>query len=223
MSELLDSLPGVWRGAGRQDFSGQSVIPSNIKELDKVLPNGGWPRGALVEILSTNPGVGELKLILPTLTGFAPAEGAGITASADREAGWIVWVSPPFVPFAPALAQAGFDLDRLLLVSPRRDKQETRKESRRTVLWSTEQALRSGDADAVLAWIDDGDDRTMRRLQLAAAEGDALGFLFRSLRQARQSSPAAIRLRIDSSDDTGQVISLLKCRGGRPVSGIRLP
>lgn len=236
MSAILDSLPGVWRGAGNRQIRNQKLIPSNIKELDEVLPGGGWPQGALIEILSRRSGLGELKLILPALTGYGlskdPLTRAETTGHMDGRMNensgmkaWIAWISPPFLPYAPALVQVGISPARTLLILPGHTG-DTASQSRRTrqadVLWATEQALRSGSTEAVLAWFDQCDEKVMRRLQLAAAEGDTLGFLFRPQRHANRPSPAAVRLLVESSSHGRQSVSLLKCRGGRPVKGLVL-
>lgn len=222
MSAILDSLPGVWRGAGNRSIQNQKIIPSNIKELDEVLPGGGWPQGALTEILSRRSGLGELKLILPALTGSGLARASEPGIRAGSEQAWIAWVSPPFLPYAPALARTGMNPARVLLITPEDAVSQSHRKRQRDVFWATEQALRSGSATAVLAWFDQCDEKVMRRLQLAAAEGDTPGFLFRPQRHANRPSPAAVRLLVESNGDGRQVVSLLKCRGGRPMKGLVL-
>ena len=41
--------------------------PSGFAELDPQLPGGGWPLGMLTELIARNPGVGELRLLIPVL------------------------------------------------------------------------------------------------------------------------------------------------------------
>ncbi len=158
-------------------------------ELDEQL-GGGWPLGALTEILLDHQGIGELQLLLPAL------------ARLSRER-WQAWVEPPHIPYAPALADAGIDLSRFLWVHAR-DKER---------LWAMEQALRSGACGAVLGWPADPDTRSLRRLQLAAEHGSACGFLFRPRRAARHPSPAAVRLELEPGQDR-MVLHVLKRRGG---------
>jgi cell division inhibitor SulA/protein ImuA len=45
---------------------------------------------------------------------------------------WAALVSPPYIPYAPALARAGIDLTKLLMVHSRREMD---------TLWAIEQAL----------------------------------------------------------------------------------
>ena len=48
--DLLLQHPGIWRG-DRLAQAGVDALPTGFAELDKQLPGGGWPRGALTEIV----------------------------------------------------------------------------------------------------------------------------------------------------------------------------
>ena len=200
MGASLDALlqhPGIWRG-DRLAEAEADTLPSGFPELDEQLPGGGWPRGALTEILLAREGIGELRLLLPAL------------ARASQGSGWLAWVAPPHVPYAPALGAAGVRLEHLLVAQPR---------SEADAWWTVEQALRSGACSAVLAWLKTADERRMRRLQLGAETGQALGVLFRDAAAAEQRSPAALRLQLDTVPQ-GLAVHILKRRGsrlGRPV------
>ena len=63
----------------------------------------------------------------------------------------------------------------------------------------------------MLGWPQRADDKTLRRLQVAAEAGQAMGFLFRPLAAARNPSPAALRLQFESGG-----LRVLKCRGSHP-------
>ena len=199
-SVKLDNLPGVWRGKVNRAVSGNEIISTEFSKLDEVLPGGGWSLGSLTEILSRRTGAGELTLLVPALARLS---------SRNR---WVSWIAPPHVPYAPMLAAAGIRLSRMLVVCPRRTED---------LLWSAEQVLRHGNRSAVLIWLDTCNERTLRRLQLAAAEGGSWGVILRSQRHAARHSPAALRLNVDNASGT-LVVDILKCRGGRPVHGLRL-
>ena len=79
--------------------------------------------------------------------------------------------------------------------------------------WTAEQCLRAGCCGAVLNWLPRADYRQLRRLQLAAETGGAIGFVFRPLAAAAEASPAALRLRITMAADGAPRIDILKCRG----------
>ena len=188
--------------AGRQLWRGPASPPPAPREptghaaLDAVLPGGGWPEAALTELLLAADGIGELALLLPTLARLTQA---GRT---------VAWIDPPYRPYMPALARAGVDPSRLHVVDT--GGSET--------AWALEQCLRSQACAAVLGWPPRADDRTLRRLQVAAETGHALGFVFRPLAAARNPSPAALRLQLEAGR-----LQVLKCRGGvAPVQPLRL-
>ena len=58
--------PGVWR-ADRLADGGVAALPSTFAELDAQLPGGGWPLGMLTELIAREPGIGELRLLVPVL------------------------------------------------------------------------------------------------------------------------------------------------------------
>src|ERR1044071_6445717 len=63
LAELL-AHPSVWRGRSR---AAVETFPTGFAALDAGLPGGGWPRHGLIEILTPQPGIGELYLLLPVL------------------------------------------------------------------------------------------------------------------------------------------------------------
>lgn len=82
--------PGVWRRASTSAPT-LRTLASGCAELDALLPGGGWPVGALSEILLSQDGLGELSLLMPAL------------AELTRRRRHVVFVAPPYVPYAPAL------------------------------------------------------------------------------------------------------------------------
>ncbi len=84
-------------------------------------------------------------------------------------------------------------------------------------LWALEQVLRSGACELAFAWLPRASPRAIRRLQLAAEQGRALGVLFRSQRFAQLASPAMLRVSLDPVKEPGRHgarVTLLKSRGG---------
>ncbi|MEM7404227.1 MAG: translesion DNA synthesis-associated protein ImuA [Pseudomonadota bacterium] len=200
MSAALEQLlrhPAIWRG-GHDPKPEPGHVATGRPELDAVLPGGGWPRGALTEILTDQQGIGELSLLLPALDELT-AEGL-----------WAAWVAPPMVPYAPALQARGCDPERVLVVKPGDELQS---------LWAAEQLLHTKATGAVLLWARQADDRRLRRLQLAAESGRAIAVIFRNAAYARQSSPAALRMALSTQTDpaSGMQVDVLKCRGRLPA------
>ncbi len=210
--EQLLAHPAIWRGrnAARTD-----TLPTGFPSLDARLPGQGWPQHGLVEILISRLGVGELHLLLPVL--------AQLTSRPTAR--WCACIAPPAYTFterglrpagrrhdfrpltlyAPALAAHGVCLARMLVVHAE------------SPLWPCEQALRSGSCDVVLAFLKRVQPRALRRLQLAAAEGRTLGFLFRALGPRTLDEPSAAVLRLAVQPSAGGVrVTVLKSRGGVP-------
>jgi cell division inhibitor SulA/protein ImuA len=193
----LEHHPGIWRGSelARAACPG---IATGFAALDVELPGGGWPRGALTEILPQHEGIGELRVLGPALAQLASRKK------------FIAWIAPPYLPYAPALAAAGIDLARVLIVKTSSDGDS---------LWATEQALRSAACGGVLAWPSRISFVQLRRLQLAAEGSRCLAVLFRPTGAAREPSPAVLRIGLATSAG-GLALSILKRRGtplSRPV------
>ena len=190
LAEVL-ARPDVWRANGLASAA-LPAQPSGFAALDDELPGGGWPRGALTEILSDHVGVGECSLLIPAIARLA-AVGK-----------WSLLVAPPHAPQAPAWESAGIDLARLIVVSPNRASE---------ALWAAEQALASGALGSVLCWTRRIDARQLKRLEVAAASGDTLAFLFRPAPARAESSPCALRLALSAGEHGGLAVELLKRRG----------
>jgi hypothetical protein len=201
-SSLADILADarVWKLKDASAAPARPVWSTGCGSLDARLPGGGWPTASLIEVLLDETGLGEVQLFLPALVACQRSTTPG------SDAPWVVWIAPPHEPYAPALAQQGIELGRLLVVRP-----DTAAEA----LWAAEQALGSGVCAAVLLWLSGTDDRWLRRLKLAAEAGGSLGVLFRPERHRFESSPASLRLSLSRGDPCAR-IDLLKVQGGRP-------
>ena len=203
VSTLADILADarVWKLKDASAAPARPVWSTGKSSLDARLPGGGWPTASLIEVLLDETGLGEVQLFLPALVACQRS-----TQQNSSEAPWLVWIAPPHEPYAPALAQQGIELGRLLVVRP-----STATEA----LWAAEQALSSGVCAAVLLWLKGTDDRWLRRLKLAAEAGGSLGVLFRPARHRFESSPANLRLSL-SRGALCACVDLLKVQGGRP-------
>ena len=95
LQALLDARR-VWRGQPLP--RPPSRQPTGFDWLDEALPSAGWPEAALTELLLPVDGVGELRLLWPTL------------ARLSHQDGMIALIAPPYLPFAPAWASAGVRL-----------------------------------------------------------------------------------------------------------------
>lgn len=169
----IDFGNAVWRADALACAAGATVATGH-PALDAELPGGGWPVGAISEILQTQSGLYEWRLLLSALT---------------RVTGPIVLVAAPHVPFGPGLSAQGLDARRLLWVNA--DAPAAR-------LWATEQALRCAGVSAVLAWLPQVRPEPLRRLQIAAQTHRKLLFVMRPDPAQSESTPAVLRLLISS-------------------------
>ena len=190
LSEVL-ARPDVWC-ADRLASTAVPAVSSGFPALDAELPGGGWPRGALTEILVDNTGFGECSLLMPALEKL------------HEEDRWSLLVAPPYSLNAPAWASWGIDLGRLAIASPSRP---------RDALWAAEHALASGALGTVLCWTKHIDAAQVRRLQVAAAGSNTLAFLFRPGRARTESSAATLRLELSAGARGLLGVNLLKRRG----------
>jgi protein ImuA len=196
---LLAALPdSVWR-ASQMGASRGRATPSGHAALDRELPNGGWPASVLIELLLSQNGIGELRLLAPVL------------ASLTQAGKSVILLAPPHLPFAPALAELGLDLQHVLLIQT--DKPMDR-------IWAVEQTLKSASFGALLCWLPQARPDHLRRLQLAAAGGEGLCFVFRPAAMQRESSPAPLRIACRAGSDGGITVDIVKRRGpvfGKPI------
>jgi hypothetical protein len=215
--EDLLGHPLLWRG-GDGGSAGGAAIATGFALLDRYLPGGGWPLSGLTEVFVERHGLGELRILMPALAALS------LRAAAARR--WIVWVAPPFVPYAPALAQHGVELSRILIVHPSAG--VDRRGIDADTLWAVEQAVRSQSSVAVLAWIGKADVPVLRRLQLGAEASRCWTVLFRPAAAMHESSPAILRFSLAAVPGTaaggtaegmaGIRVEIRKCRGRRPQS-----
>ena len=113
LERLLDNRQ-LWRGQDTTRApSGQST---GHAALDALLPGGGWPASALSELLVAAPGIGELRLLWPTL--------ARLTQAGER----VLLIAPPHLPYPQAWLAAGVDLRQLSIIQAQG----------RDALWATE-------------------------------------------------------------------------------------
>ncbi|MCY4656551.1 MAG: translesion DNA synthesis-associated protein ImuA, partial [Gammaproteobacteria bacterium] len=191
----------LWRA--RDFVSSKELTRTNLstgyRVLDDVLYDGGWPTSGVVEILCDCYGIGELRLLTPALAKLS-----------QQDTTWVVWINPPFVPYAPALDAEGISVHHLLLVYP-----HTHKEA----LWALEESMLSGSCKTIIAWLNEEEltAQEIRKIQTHARQNGVWVTLFRPQSAARQSSASELRLRLDpvvrNCGDT-ILVSILKRRGG---------
>lgn len=180
MPPSLSSLSHVWR-AGELGSVNLAVVSTGYAALDQVLPGGGWPQGALIEVLQAQGGQNEWGLVAPALASVQRAASQALT----------LLINAPYDPFGPALGARQVAMQRLLCIN-------AKKSDAPSLLWATREALQCADVACVLAWLPDTRSAHLRRLQIAAHAHNKLLFVFRPLSAQHESSPAPLRLRLEA-------------------------
>lgn len=200
MTQSLDILmqkTGLWR-ASRIDCEYKSVRSTGFKVLDDELPGGGWPSEGVTELLHDQYGIGELRLLLPTITQLSQ----GLTR-------WLLMVNPPYIPYPPTLAQAGVDLSKIIV---------SQTKTVTDYLWAIEKALSSQSCSLVLCWPRKIHAKQIKRMQVASKEGNCWAILFRPGNAATHSSPADLRIQLRPSEskqnNSTLIARVLKRKGG---------
>ena len=180
--------PSLWRASQLARSRGR-VVDTGYPALSVELPGGGWPVGALVDLLVQQAGVGELRLLRPALS-----------AGENRP---VAFVQPPHTPHGLGLSYIGLSIERVLRVQAPRTAD---------ALWSAEQILRAGSCSALIFWTQYAKASSLRRLHLAAQSSETLFVMVRPLAAAQDSSPALLRLTLRPSAD-GLSVDIVKRRG----------
>lgn len=196
----------VWRASDISHTNGinsasASTISTGYDELNKYLAGSGWPTNSLTEFLLDTSGIGEIRLLTPALSQL----------SQDQNR-WLLMVAPPYIPYAPALLSMGIDISKVLVVTPKKSTD---------TLWVLEKALASQSCSAVLAWPQQPlKDMQLRRFQVACKAGHCLGVLFRHSRDAKNPSPAELRIQLQAhaasafNQHSHLKLKILKRKGG---------
>ena len=181
----------VWR-ANELGQGKRSVVSSGWASLDAELPGGGWPRGAVTEVLATQPSVLEWRLLSPALRQVVAAGGQ------------VVVIGPARHPHLPGLLHEGLDERQLVWI---------RAEAPSERMWVTEQLIRSNAAGAIIAWLPQARQEQLRRLQVGALACEGLVFLCRATAARHEASASPLRVHASVGLDWELKVNVFKRRG----------
>lgn len=171
LQTLQHAMRDVWR-ASELAISRSTTITTGHSVLDPLLPNNGWPRSTLVELLVQQHGIGEMQLLKPPLAQLSRTQRVAL-------------IQPPYLPHAMACRAWQINDRNVLWLKPK---------SSADALWSAEQILRNGSCGAVVLWQANIRSESLRRLNLAAQSTDTWLWLVRPLTAAVDASPAQLRM-----------------------------
>jgi len=181
--------PALWRGS-QMSHQRERCIDTGHAALSHELPGGGWPTGSLIELMPSQPGIGEIRLLRPALKHLAKQRG-------------VVLVQPPFPPNTACYDAWKLDPRQMLWVAPERPMD---------ALWATEQILKNGSCAVLLCWQQVIRPESLRRLHLAAQGSNTLFFMLRPASAAQNASPAPLRIALQPAPD-GVILRIVKRRG----------
>ncbi|WP_436142497.1 translesion DNA synthesis-associated protein ImuA [Duganella sp. LjRoot269] len=183
------AMRDIWR-ADELAVSRSTTCSTGHRALDAELPNGGWPRSALVELLVQQHGIGEMQLLKPTLVSLSKQQRVAL-------------IQPPYLPHAMACRSWQVNDRNVLWLRPG---------SSADALWSAEQILKNGSCGAVMLWQSNVRAESLRRLNLAAQSTDTWLWLIRPLAAAADASPSPLRIAIRPALG-GVSVDIIKRRG----------
>jgi hypothetical protein len=140
--------PSLWRASQLARGNGHTV-DTGYASLSAELPGGGWPLGALIELLPAHSGIGELRLLQPALASLG-----------KRPIGLI---EPPHPLYGPGLGSIGLPLESIVQI---------RAPKMADKLRAAEQMLRTGSFRGVAALASAGPAGIA---ETAAPRGTAVG------------------------------------------------
>ncbi|MFC0683113.1 ImuA family protein [Novosphingobium clariflavum] len=146
----------------------RTVLPFGLGAIDERLPGGGLSLGSLHEVAGGAQGV--------TDGAAAALFAAGIMARAE---GKILWCMTKADLFAPAIAQAGLDPDRVIYLEA---------QDEMSLLACFEEGLRHGGLGGVVAEVSRLSMPVSRRLLLAAETSGSIGIALRRWRRREDAS-----------------------------------
>lgn len=191
----------LWRGT---ELSPQvvRVEPTGFVMLDRVLPSGGWPCGALTELLVSQFSVVEMRLLSKTL------------AAQTKRGRTVALVGPPLSPHVPGLRHEGVDERHLVWIDV---------DTPRDRLWATEQLVKAGTFGMVIAWLPLVRSEQVRRLQVLSGRCAGPVVLCRPQAAARDASAAPLRVLARVATDWQVAVDVLKRKGAPVEETLLLP
>lgn len=196
-SEIISVLREQIRriGGGRPNHE-EAMVSTGCEGLDRLFPEKGIRRGALVEWIGdgSGHGAGTMALI------------AARQACADGGALMVIDRQGRFYP--PSAAALGIDVNALVIVRPVNYRDE---------IWAFDQSLRCEAVSAVWGYLEQLSGRSFRRLQLSAEKGRGVGLLVRSVKSLQEPTWAEVSLHVrpcPSEKSRRFRVEVARCRGG---------
>ncbi len=192
----------LWRGTELGQAGGRTVA-CGYPTLDRHLPGGGWPCGAVTELLQAQFAHVEWRLLGPALAAQAAAASSGDST--------VFLIGPPLHPHLPGLRKHGLQASQLVWVDASLMAER---------LWAVEQAIKANPAGGIVAWLPQARPEHLRRLQVCAARCDVPVFIVRPASARLEPSAAPLRVLVRPSANDGAMVLEIVKRRGLPHEGV---
>jgi hypothetical protein len=200
------------------------ALPLGLGALDETLPEAGLPRGAVVEV-AVPRGLARGTTIALAACASAQAE-ARLRGGSATSGAWCAWLDPGMTLFAPAVARAGVDLGRLLVVRPPAETvarvavRIAESHAFSVLVIDTAGVPGCGHSERLDRW-----PNVVRRLALAVEKSDSTVLLLTDgLATRSMPLPVAMRLEVERIAEDRMSVRVAKERRGRvsPPTSIKL-
>jgi recombination protein RecA len=201
------------------------ALPIGWGKLDEALPDAGLPRGAVVE-LAAPYGLARASSIALAACASAQAE-AQLRGGVETAGAWCAWLDPSLTLFAPAVARAGVDLERLLIVQPPlEDVARVAVKVASSGVFAVVVVDLAGVPGKRATLRLDRFANSVRRLAMAVEESETTVVLLTDAHAPRATPlPVALRIEVDRAVEDVLMVRIAKDRRGRvaPATAIALP
>jgi recombination protein RecA len=191
------------------------ALPLGLRPVDAALPEGGLPRGVVVE-LSAPQGLARATTLALALCASAQAD-ARHRGENDTQGAWCAWLDPTATLFAPGALRAGVDLERLLVIRPGSDDlarvavRVAQSHAFSVVVIDTAGVPGSRGETRLDRWV-----TIVRRLALAVEGSDTTVLLLTDANASRAMPlPAAMRIELERLAEDKLGLRVAKDRAGR--------
>lgn len=206
----------------------RQYLSSGMAEVDRLLPEGGLPTGAVVEWIAEHSGQSAASIALTLASGLLTLPGC--VAVIDGRAEF----------HAAALSAVGIPLSRLLLIRPGAESDRTATAARSPqatataaattlrslptqqadTLWALEQAARCPGVRLVVCWLGRVSSTALRRLQLAVERSGTTVFLIRPASVRKEPSWSDLRFTLSANDDATVRLRVARARHATQQSAV---
>jgi len=215
MNPILHELQNkqwLWTAAHAKESTTTQKLSTGFDNLDKVL-SGGFPRAGMIHVASYL-GCGEVRLMLSVLQ----QTNAKNNHDELDEHKLFVFINPPFELNAEFLLAHKISLSQLVVIQTQSNTTDA--------LWSAEQCVKSGACYAVFVWQAELNHTQIRKLEVAALQGDSYCVWLDSLQQhvnkTRQNLPLSLSINVARNDDT-LLIKVNKQKVGWAQKSVTIP